>query len=317
MFFLKKWMLYSNKYVLLYCCTATHANNMKIINLNLFLVILLLIILFTSCVFRDTGKDKVDAGMDVNIQKSDSSSVKGAVLVTDDELNAYTLNNERIDRIFEDFLFFYISDPGLQVERTVFPLRVFNTDNSETEINPSLLNSEFIFMTGDYITKIHSSSSKSENCEPENCSSATLQKINLLNSQITNYNFAKKNEEWRLISVSKKSVSESDLNRFLTFYAHFTQNEEFRYKSLKPSIQVSMMEPDDESQTIEGFISRDQFLTMCNDIPSGTITNIRYNQTYSATTNITLEKIGIGNGMKEMFHFSIINNRWQLSGYEN
>jgi hypothetical protein len=77
------------------------------------------------------------------------------------------------------------------------------------------------------------------------------------------------------------------------------------------------MEPDDESQTIEGFISRDQFLTMCNDIPSGTITNIRYNQTYSATTNITLEKIGIGNGMKEMFHFSIINNRWQLSGYEN
>lgn len=291
--------------------------NMVNIKTNPFFGFFILCFFCLSCTMQQNRKE-VSSAVSVTLAGDTNANVlKESVLVSDEEMNSYSVKNNRIDNIFDDFIYFYINDSALQQERTRFPLLVSQTANTPFELSPSTLYSEFGFMKGDYTTMIYPTSICQSEEEIEQQSDVTLERIDLNGKTITSYNFKKENDKWMLVNVSNDSFADVDANGFLSFYSRFSQDEEFRYRSLKPSIKISMMVPDDDSQTIDGFIKKEQFSTVCNDIPSGIITNTRYGHRKSNSLNVTLEKISIGNGMSEMFYFSKIRNRWQLVGYEN
>jgi hypothetical protein len=79
-----------------------------------------------------------------------------------------------------------------------------------------------------------------------------------------------------------------------------------------------MVDPNDDTQIIDGFISHEQWNAMgTNSIPEGIISNVRYGQKYLNSRRILIEKTGMGNGLSETFIFIKGKRGWSLVGYEN
>ena len=239
------------------------------------------------------------------------------ILVTDEEMEYEIGYNERGDELFDDFLYSYINDEALRLRRTTFPLKEYLIDGGTKSIHKDKWNSDFDHMLLDYTTAIYNSE-KEKNAKYDTCLvHAIVEKIDLDRETITSYDFINDGGKWSLVAIKNSIFQDSDLSDFLFFYSKFSNNQSYQYKSIAKSIRISMMMPGDDSQNIEGFVTREQWSTLNSDIPGGIIYNVRYGQKFHNPKQIILEKVGLGNGMSESFYFTKIGNLWKLTGYEN
>lgn len=257
-------------------------------------------------------------------ERSDSDSVavpvkniEVSLLLTDEELAGESVYNNRVDELFDDFLYNYIHDKELRHKRTKFPLKEHLSDGSMRTVSEDMWHEVFDFMDKEYTTAIYNNEQEKSITEDTSLTQASLERIDLVKHVVTSYDFVKEDGKWILSSVRNLNFKESDLSDFLSFYSRFAQDTVFRSKSLARSIRISMLDPEDDTQTIEGFITRDQWITVDGGIPEGIITNIRYGQRYKRARNILMEKISMGNGMSETFFFSKNGRKWEMVGYEN
>lgn len=257
-------------------------------------------------------------------ERSDSDSVavpvkniEVSLLLTDEELAGESVYNDRVDELFDDFLYNYIHDKELRHKRTKFPLKEHLSDGSMRTVSEDMWHEVFDFMDKEYTTTIYNNEQEKSITEDTSLTQASLERIDLVKHVVTSYDFVKEDGKWILSSVRNLNFKESDLSDFLSFYSRFAQDTAFRSKSLARSIRISMLDPEDDTQMIEGFITRDQWITVDGGIPEGIITNIRYGQRYKRARNILMEKIGMGNGMSETFFFSKNGRKWEMVGYEN
>lgn len=247
-------------------------------------------------------------------------SVKGdadRVLVEDYALAKEATYNLRGDELFDDFLFSFVHDTILQYQRTMFPLVEKMADGTIRNIGPSELHKVLLFMDSDYTTSIYSNDMDMVLNEDTALVQASVEKIDLEQQLITSYDFVRLNGCWTLKSIRNTLFRDSELSDFLTFYSLFSHNPTFQSQALASSIRISMMDPEDDTQTIEGFITREQWSTIGNGLPYGIITNIRYGQKYKYGNSIRLEKTSLGNGMSETFTFLKGHRGWELVAYEN
>lgn len=257
-------------------------------------------------------------------ERSDSDSVavpvkniEVSLLLTDEELAGESVYNDRVDELFDDFLYNYIHDKEMRHKRTKFPLKEHLSDGSMRTVREDMWHEVFDFMDKEYTTTIYNNEQEKSITEDTSLTQASLERIDLVKHVVTSYDFVKEDGKWILSSVRNLNFKESDLSDFLSFYSRFAQDTAFRSKSLARSIRISMLDPEDDTQMIEGFITRDQWITVDGGIPEGIITNIRYGQRYKRARNILMEKIGMGNGMSETFFFSKNGRKWEMVGYEN
>ena len=257
-------------------------------------------------------------------ERSDSDSVavpvkniEASLLLTDEELASESVYNDRVDELFDDFLYNYIHDKELRHKRTKFPLKEHLSDGSMRTVREDMWHEVFDFMDKEYTTAIYNNEQEKSITEDTSLTQASLERIDLVKHVVTSYDFVKEDGKWILSSVRNQNFKESDLSDFLSFYSRFAQDTAFRSKSLARSIRISMLDPEDDTQMIEGFITRDQWITVDGGIPEGIITNIRYGQRYKRARNILMEKIGMGNGLSETFFFSKNGRKWEMVGYEN
>lgn len=261
-----------------------------------------------------TAKKGID---DVPKTTAENGAAKVSVLITDEELDLEDSYNTRADELFDDFLYNYINDSDLQCQRTIFPLTEVGSDGMVNEIEEREWHYDFGFMKKEYTTNIYNDEREKSINEDTTLTLASLERIDLLNRTIVSFNFIKDDGKWNLKAIRHIPFDKSDLADFLRFYSRFTQDSCFNYASLARSIHISMMDPEDEEQSIDGFVTRDQWNTVHSGIPKGVITNIRYGQRYKNPKRILMEKISMGNGMSETFAFRRNGTRWELSGYEN
>lgn len=270
------------------------------------IVALVFLSLLSSCSFGEQKQDNADKEQGEVI----TYVTRERVLVTDEELikNMY---KARVDELFDDFLYCYIRDTMLQAERTCLP--VDSLGNSLVVLSSD----EFDFMRGDYTSVIYSHEQDNYMNEDTTLQNAILEKINLSEKLITSYSFAKDKGRWKMIDVNYLSFEESDMSDFLKFYSKFSSDEAFQNISLARSIHISMAAPDDDGQSIDGFVDREQWPTLSSGVPSGVISNIRYGQNYKNASQIFIEKMSMGDGMCESFIFKKNRRKWELVGYEN
>lgn len=207
---------------------------------------------------------------------------------------------ERVDELFDDFLYTFVRSHRIQDTRT-----------------EQGLNCDLSFMAGEYCTNLYSSQSEMGLNEDTMLSVASVERIDLREQEITSFKFHKQKGKWRLTSKEVYGFAGSDMCDFLQFYARFTTDSVFQYKSMSRSIRVTMMDPDDENQSIEGFIDREQWPTVIGDFPSGVISNIRYGQIYDGRKRMMLEKMAMGQGMSETFTFEKHGKDWKLTQFDN
>ena len=239
------------------------------------------------------------------------------ILISNEEAIKDIYLNRGGDELFDDFLFCYIHDKNFQLQRTSFPVVMTELDGKVDSVRKEDWEGYFEFMEGEYTTNLYNNEQERTANEETLCLQASVERIDLNAQTITMFEFAKDGGKWTLKTIEDQTFKQSDLADFLKFYSRFSQDTTFQYQSLSKSIRISMHDPDDEDQTLEGFVTKDQLSTLNSGFPEGIISNIRCGQKFAGTRKILMEKVCLGNGMIESFHFQRKGKMWELVAYEN
>ena len=271
----------------------------------------LCLFVLSSCIY--THKKK---GID-----EDSVSVYNSnyqILLPESQLHSDNEYNTKGDELFDDFLYNYLQDSKFRRIRTIPNLKRVLINGSNHCVTDEELDSCFQFMSADYITSIYNNDSEKYFKEDTALTNVSVERIDLIEKKITTFNFNRVDGAWMLHEIRMDSFMNSDLADFLLFYSEFTSNSEFQKAHISASIHISMVDPNDDTQIIDGFISHEQWNAMgTNSIPEGIISNVRYGQKYLNSRRILIEKTGMGNGLSETYIFIKGKRGWSLVGYEN
>lgn len=273
--------------------------------IHICLGVLFCLIAMPSCMNSQSGDKEANDSLPVR-------QVRESILITDEQLEMENSYDERGDELFDDFLYAFLQDGHFRSTRISSEIIDGMMDESE-------LDSAFNFMNGEYTTSIYNNDEQDKYLNEDTALTvASVERIDLMQKSITTFAFARSAQGiWTLQTIQNSVFSQSDLADFLNFYSDFTNNATYREKCTSNRIRISMMDPDDDSQTMDGFINRDQWNAIGNVIPEGVISNIRYGQNYLGTRKILLEKTSLGNGMSETFIFTKGRRGWEFVGYEN
>lgn len=273
--------------------------------IHICLGVLFCLIAMPSCMNSQSGDKEANDSLPVR-------QVRESILITDEQLEMENSYDERGDELFDDFLYAFLQDAHFRSTRISSEIIDGMMDESE-------LDSAFNFMNGEYTTSIYNNDEQDKYLNEDTALTvASVERIDLMQKSITTFAFARSAQGiWTLQTIQNSVFSQSDLADFLNFYSDFTNNATYREKYTSNRIRISMMDPDDDSQTMDGFINRDQWNAIGNVIPEGVISNIRYGQNYLGTRKILLEKTSLGNGMSETFIFTKGRRGWEFVGYEN
>ena len=152
--------------------------------------------------------------------------------------------------------------------------------------------------------------------EQEEDSIVSLQRINLNDGTIRNFQFVREEGRWNLEAIREETFNDDALNDFLSFYARFCSDSLFQAQSIADPLHIVIQDNEDEDGSINGIIDADQWETFCPEVPSGIISNIRKGQSYGGR-KIVLRKSGLSNGLQEIFTFTKERGNWRLTRYEN
>ena len=237
----------------------------------------------------------------------------------EEELGLTEEKTPLFDGIFNDFLFAYLHSPTLREERTAKPLRLEHAERPAEileDFNPEF---EFSFLSGDYFTTLYGNASQmraEDDEEQEEDSIVSLQRINLNDGTIRNFQFVREEGRWNLEAIREETFNDDALNDFLSFYARFCSDSLFQAQSIADPLHIVIQDNEDEDGSINGIIDADQWETFCPEVPSGIISNIRKGQSYGGR-RIVLRKSGLSNGLQEIFTFTKERGNWHLTRYEN
>lgn len=270
-----------------------------------------------SCGSKTTNSDFPD---EEEYEEEEASPQEDLEEITEEEeeLDLNEEANPRLDGVFNDFLFAYLHSRTLRKERTANPLRLEHTERPAEILEQFDPEFELGFLSGDYFTTLYGNASQmmEEDEEELEDSVVSLQRINLNDGTIRNFQFLREEGRWKLAVIREETFEDDDLCDFLNFYAHFTTDSIFQMQSIADPLRIVIEDPDDEDESIDGIIDADQWQSFCPVVPSGIISNIRKGQTYGGI-KIVMRKSGQSNGLQEIFTFTQERGNWRLTKYEN
>jgi hypothetical protein len=278
---------------------------------NLFLLVLLL----AAC-----DSKKADTQDDGN--RADTAD---SVCVADTGLNLSAeisdgLTNKNVDEFFGDFIFSFIQDRRLQVERVRFPLKYVKMTAGKqitSVIEKNAWKHERIFVSPEYYTVLFNNEDQMELENSTETKVVDIEKINLKKNFIKVFHFEKVNGLWMLCQESEHPMGQSPLAEFLDFYRKFASDSLMQRKAIEDPLRFVTADPENDFGTIEGTLSVDQWFAFKPVLPENEITNIRYGQSYKNPNHIVFVKRGISNGMLDVLTFTKKDGQWKFVSYEN
>ena len=254
--------------------------------------------------------------------KADAETVDSTLLIVEGDTAEVEEKEEipvKADGTFDDFLFNFVRSERIQKERVSFPLPVTMEDGSRRLLNKEDWTDEFYFLAeSDFYTILWNTEQQIEEQKRDTAENVvSVEHILLVSQEIRCYDFRRKQGKWMLIRLRHLPFNGGDTGDFLTFYSEFAADSLYREAHIAPQLAVSLFDPADEMQHIDGIIEREQFPIFCPDVPDVSISNIRYGQPYSDSTHMILQKTSAGNEMQEIFTFSKVGSEWRLVRYEN
>lgn len=245
------------------------------------------------------------------------SIVADTLVQEESELSLIVEDTRALDGFFDDFLFAYLHSPALRRERTAQSIRLERPEHPAEMLEKFDADFEFSFLSGDYFTVLYGNVGQmrlEEDDVMEEDSVVSLQRINLNDGTIRNYDFHRHDGRWQFEAIREATVQDDELCDFLNFYALFCTDSAFQSKSIADPLQVVIQDGSEEG--INGIIDADQWQTFCPEVPAGIISNIRKGQYYSGH-RIVMCKSGLSNGLQELFTFAKVGTEWRLTRYEN
>lgn len=224
---------------------------------------------------------------------------------------------ETADELFDDFVFEFARLKKVQRERVKFPLPVILPGSDTLWIAEGQWTHEYLFLRQDYYTVFFNDEEQMELEKRTDLDHVEVEWIMASEQQIKTYSFEREKGSWYLVEENVRPFMDSSLADFVEFYERFVSDTVFQTARVADPLLFITTDPDDDFNVIEGTLDKEQWEAFKPQLPSGTLTNIRYGQTYEHPGEIIMVKRGIANGLMDVLTFRKSEDGWKLVAYEN
>ena len=215
------------------------------------------------------------------------------------------------DQMFDDFIFNFVANKRLQMERIAFPLR--ETDDSTlvmTEKGDWQM--AHLFMKQGYYTLLFNDDRQMALMKDTAVSQAIVEKIHLRRGKVKQYCFHRLRGAWMMTEVRTEQINKNENASFLAFYQRFATDSIFQAESLAPTVSFSGPDPDDDFSSMEGVITVDTWEAFAPTLPSKVLYNIVYGEPQPEGNEKIFLMRGVSNGLELELRFRKRGGQWQL-----
>ena len=270
--------------------------------LNLIVSVVLLAI-FTSCGGNKGGQ----AAEEVPADSLQNDSLRNDSLLAED----YPMP-KAADELFDDFVYNFVVNRKLQLERIHFPL-LCQKDGKTRKLTKKDWKPEHFFMRQGYYTLLFDNEKHMEIVKDTSVNHAIVEKIHFDTQSIDQYVFDRKHGAWMLTLLRTIPITRNINGSFLTFYHQFASDKAFPKKSLANTVQFVGPDPDDDFNMMEGIITPDTWEAFAPELPKKMIYNIIYGKPIREGDSKVFVLRGIANGLELEMTFKRKNGDWKLT----
>lgn len=273
---------------------------------RLFIVMMASATLMFSCKGRQTAPPE-ETPVDTPTVTADTTAADSLEqLITD------TPMPRAADELFDDFLFNFVANKQLQMERVAFPLTVTrNGDTTQTQRQDWQM--ERFFMRQGYYTLLFGSKGEMAMMNDTSLTQAVVEKIYFNTGAVIQYQFHRLRGAWMLTQVDTQPIAANPNASFLDFYHQFVTDSVFQSHSLEETVQFVGPDPDDDFEQMEGFLTPDTWPAFAPELPNQMIYNIVYGQRKPRTDQMIFMLRGIANGLELELTFKRHGDKWRLA----
>lgn len=215
------------------------------------------------------------------------------------------------DELFDDFVYNFVVNSKLQLERIHFPLPCMK-DGKTQQLKKADWKTEHFFMRQGYYTLLFDSEQHMEVVKDTTINHAVVEKIHFDTHSVEQFVFDRRRGAWMLMKVATIPIKQDVNASFLTFYHQFVTDKAFQERSLAETVQFVGPDPDDDFNVMEGIITPDTWEAFAPELPSKMIYNIIYGkQKTEGNTKIFVMR-GIANGLELEMTFRRMSGNWKL-----
>ena len=216
------------------------------------------------------------------------------------------------DELFDDFVYNFVVNRKLQMERIHFPLPCQKNGKTE-KLTKEQWKPEHFFMRQGYYTLLFDSEKHMEVVKDTSINHAVVEKIHFKTSLIDQYVFDRLHGAWMLTKLNTIPINKDVNASFLAFYHQFVTDKTFQGNSLAETVQFVGPDPDDDFNMMEGIITPDTWEAFAPQLPQKMIYNIIYGQPKHEGNSKIFVMRGIANGLELEMTFKRMKGQWKLT----
>ncbi len=274
---------------------------------RLSIAVVALVLLMLSCKGNRTASPVEVPADSVASEVADTEDVD-----TLEQLIADTPMPQAADELFDDFLFNFVANKRLQMERVLFPLTTTRNGDT-TQMARDDWRMERFFMRQGYYTLLFGSRSEMAQMNDTSLTEATVEKIYFNTGAVIQYKFRRLRGAWMLTQVDTQPIQANANASFLQFYHRFVTDSLFQGESLEAEVQFEGPDPDDDFAKMEGILTPDTWPAFAPELPDKMIYNIVYGPRKPRTDRIIFMLRGIANGLETELTFRRHGDQWRLA----
>ena len=215
------------------------------------------------------------------------------------------------DELFDDFVYNFVVNRKLQMERIHFPLP-FHHEGKTEMLMKDQWKPEHFFMRQGYYTLLFDSEKHMEVVKDTSVNHVVVEKIHFVTSRVEQFVFDRKRGAWMLTQLRTIPIKQDINASFLSFYHQFVTDKTFQAGSLAETVQFVGPDPDDDFNMMEGIITPDTWEAFAPQLPKKMIYNIIYGQPKHEGNSKIFVMRGIANGLELEMTFKRMSGNWKL-----
>ena len=216
------------------------------------------------------------------------------------------------DELFDDFVYNFVVNRKLQMERVRFPLP-YEKDGKTEQLTKEQWKPEHFFMRQGYYTLLFDSEKHMEVVKDTSINHAVVEKIHFKTNSVDQFVFNRMRGAWMLTQKRTIPIKQDVNASFLAFYHQFVTDKTFQGNSLAETVQFVGPDPDDDFNVMEGIITPDTWEAFAPQLPQKMIYNIIYGQPKKEGNSKIFVLRGIANGLELEMTFKRMSGKWKLT----
>ena len=226
-----------------------------------------------------------------------------------------TINNEKTDASFDDFLYNFMRNADFQLSRTKFPLEHI-VDGKRSTIEKAAWHHKALHASEPIVTMLFTSRRAMASEKDTSLTSIQVERIDLTKSRFQQYSFQRIRRHWQLTQLAEGPLSANANADFYTFYARFAKSPRFQQQHIANPFEFRTYDSD-SFEPIEGLLDPAQWADFKPSLPTGVITNINFAQHYADQRERVMVITATADGLSSTLCFSHQRKTWVLTRLEN